>query len=169
MTAGLTTAKKTILFLCTGKSARSILAEAILNKRGGERYAALSAGSQPVGAVNPFALEVLVSRAIPTEGLSSKSWDAFAGADAPPVDIVITVCDNAAREGCPVWPGAPISARWGIPDPAIVEGNEAMRGAAFDSAYMALNDRITALLRLPDDEMERDAFAAAIQEIGNRN
>lgn len=168
MNAEATMAKKTILFLCTGNSARSIMAEAILNKRGGERFAARSAGSQPVGAVNPFALEVLTTRAIPTEGLNSISWDAFAGADAPPIDIVITVCDNAARESCPVWPGAPLSAHWGIPDPAIVEGNEAMRRAAFDSAYMALNDRVSALLRLPDDETERDALATALQEIGNR-
>ncbi len=159
----MTPSKTTVLFLCTGNSARSIIAEAILRHRGGEHFAACSAGSYPVGAVNPFALELLVSRAIPTEGLCSKSWDEFAGEGAPPVDIVITVCDNAARESCPVWPGAPMSAHWGIPDPAIVEGNEAMRRAAFDSAYMALNDRISALLRLPAGDIDQ----AAIRKIGN--
>lgn len=157
--------RTTVLFLCTGNSARSIIAEAILNKRGGERFAACSAGSHPVGEVNPFALELLVSRAIPTEGLRSKSWDEFAGEGAPPVNIVITVCDNAARESCPIWPGAPVSTHWGIPDPAIVEGNEAMRRAAFDSAYMALNDRISALLRLPAGETDQEA----IREIGNQS
>lgn len=160
--------KSTVLFLCTGNSARSIIAEAILNSRGGEHYAAYSAGSHPTGAVNPFAIELLETRALPTGGLCSKSWDIYAGPDAPQVDIVITVCDNAARESCPVWPGAPISAHWGIPDPAIVEGNEAMRRAAFDSAYMALNDRVSKLLRLPVDEMDREAIGAAIREIGNK-
>lgn len=162
----------TVLFLCTGNSARSIIAEAILNHRGGERFTAFSAGSHPTGAVNPFALELLESRALPTAGLCSKSWDTFAGADAPAVDIVITVCDNAARESCPVWPGSPASAHWGITDPAAVEGNEAMRRAAFDAAYMALNDRISALLRLPVNErggeMDRAGYAAALQEIGDQ-
>ncbi len=157
--------RTTLLFLCTGNSARSIIAEAILRHRGGERFTACSAGSHPVGAVNPFALELLVSRAIPTEGLRSKSWDEFSGENAAAVGIVITVCDNAARETCPIWPGAPISAHWGIPDPAIVEGNEAMRRAAFDSAYMALNDRISALLRLSDSETDQEA----IREIGGRS
>lgn len=161
----MTPSRTTLLFLCTGNSARSIIAEAILRHRGGARFAACSAGSHPVGAVNPFALELLVSRAIPTEGLQSKSWDEFSGEDAPAVEIVITVCDNAARETCPVWPGAPISAHWGIPDPAIVEGNEAMRRAAFDSTYMALNDRISALLRLPASETDQEA----IREIGSRS
>ena len=164
----MTPTKSTVLFLCTGNSARSIIAEAILKKRGGARYKAFSAGSHPTGAVNPFALELLESRALPSEGLRSKNWNAFAGADAPTVDMVITVCDNAARESCPVWPGAPVSAHWGITDPAAVEGNEAMRRAAFDAAYMALNDRISALLRLPVDDMDREVFAAALQEIGNR-
>ena len=165
----MTPTKSTILFLCTGNSARSITAEAILRHRGGERYTAFSAGSHPTGEVNPFALELLESRALPTEGLRSKSWDSFAGTDAPAVDIVITVCDNAARESCPAWPGAPITAHWGITDPAAVEGNEAMRRAAFDAAYMALNDRISALLRLREDEMDPAAFAAAIRDIGNKS
>lgn len=159
--------KLTVLFLCTGNSARSIIAEAILNSRGGGRYTAYSAGSHPTGAVNPFAIELLESRALPTIELSSKSWDAFEGPDAPHVDIVITVCDNAARESCPAWPGAPITAHWGVPDPAIVEGNEAMRRAVFDATYMALNDRVSELLRLPVDEMDRESYAAAIDKIGN--
>ncbi|MCH8863570.1 MAG: arsenate reductase ArsC [Proteobacteria bacterium] len=157
--------RTTLLFLCTGNSARSIIAEAILRHRGGERFVACSAGSHPLGEVNPFALELLASRAIPTEGLRSKSWDEFAGEGAPAMEIVITVCDNAARESCPIWPGAPASAHWGVPDPAIVEGNEAMRRAAFDSAYMALNDRISALLRLPAGEINQQV----LKEIGNRS
>lgn len=156
--------KSTVLFLCTGNSARSIIAEAILNHRGGERFAALSAGSHPTGEINPFALELLESRALVSEGQRSKNWDEFAGDDAPALDMIITVCDNAAAESCPVWPGAPITAHWGVPDPAAVEGNEAMRRAAFDATYMELNDKISALLRLSNDEISQQA----LQIIGNR-
>jgi arsenate reductase len=136
-----------LLFLCTGNSARSILAEALLNRHGGERFRAFSAGSFPKGAVHPMALEVLRDKGFPTAGLRSKSWDEFAGPDAPPLDIVLTVCDNAAGEICPIWPGHPLSAHWGIDDPAGVEGPG--QRDAFDLALRRLSARIHALLALP--------------------
>ena len=138
-----------VLFLCTGNSARSILAEALLNAKAEGRFTAYSAGSQPKGEVHLLALTVLKTCDIPTAGLASKSWDGFAGDYAPHMDMVITVCDRAAAEACPLWPGAPIKAHWGLPDPASVEGSESERLAAFASAFTALERRIDLLLSLP--------------------
>ena len=150
---------RTVLFLCTGNSARSILAEALLNHMGEGRFRALSAGSDPKGAPHPMALEVLRSHGLSTEGLRSKSWHEFAGPGAEPVDLIITVCDNAAGETCPVWPGRPIAAHWGIEDPAAVEG-EGHR-EAFEHALLYLRNRIDLLLALPQqgiDELELHAI-----------
>ena len=153
-----------ILFLCTGNSARSILAEAILNREGGNRFRAYSAGSFPKGAVHPAALSLLRERGYPTEGLSSKSWDAFAAADAPALDIILTVCDNAAGEACPIWPGKPITAHWGIPDPAAVEGPG--QAAAFAAAYDALAMRIDALLALDLEGQDSAGLREKLRAIG---
>ena len=146
-----------ILVLCTGNSARSILAEVLLNERGAGRIKAYSAGSQPVGRVNPGAIEKLTKEGHDVSGLASKSWDRFSGAEAPRLDLVITVCDNAAGESCPIWTGAPVTAHWGIPDPAA-DGD-------FDSAYARLMRRIDALLQLPFAEMSAADLAAALKEI----
>ena len=131
-----------VLFLCTGNSARSILAEAILNRVGKGRFAGYSAGSQPKSAPHPMALDLLKDLGLPTEGLRSKSWAEFASAGAPEMDFIFTVCDNAAAEACPVWPGKPATAHWGLPDPAAVEGSEADRRQAFRDTYAALESRI---------------------------
>ncbi|RMD89072.1 MAG: arsenate reductase ArsC [Alphaproteobacteria bacterium] len=155
-----------VLFLCTGNSARSILAEAILDRLGGGRFAALSAGSHPKGTVHPLALAVLAARGHETAGLRSKSWDEFAGAGAAPIDIVITVCDNAAGEVCPVWPGHPVTAHWGLPDPAAVEGPETDRRAAFETTYDALEQRIAALVALPDDILESPELITRLRALG---
>ncbi len=138
-----------VLFLCTGNSARSILAEAILNRLGGGRVHAFSAGSQPRGAVHPLALELLDEEGLATAGLRSKSWDEYAAPGAPPIDLVFTVCDNAAAETCPVWPGRPAAAHWGIPDPAAAIGTESERRRAFRTAYEALEVRIKRFVALP--------------------
>lgn len=140
-----------VLFLCTGNSARSILAEAILNRLGEGRFRAYSAGSHPKPEVNPLALELLQEKGFPVEGLHSKSWDEFARPDAPLIDLVFTVCDDAAREACPVWPGMPITAHWGIEDPAGVEGSEEDKRQAFLQAYARLEQRIS---RFVDDHRE---------------
>ena len=137
---------KNVLFLCTGNSARSILAEAYLNAAGKGRYRAFSAGSKPGGKVNPHALSLLKEKAIPAEGARSKSWDEFAGPGAPAMDLVVTVCDNAAGEACPVWPGAPARAHWGVDDPAAVQGSDAEKRAAFDKAFRELKAKIDAFL-----------------------
>lgn len=139
---------RNVLFLCTGNSARSVLAEVLLNELGAGRFRAYSAGSNPTGTVNPGALKKLADKGHSTEGLSSKSWDVFSGPAAPDIDIVITVCDNAAGESCPVWNGSPVTAHWGIPDPAYFDAEEA-RDAAFDLAYTRLRWRIEKLLELP--------------------
>lgn len=139
-----------VLILCTGNSARSILAEALLNAMANGRVRAYSAGSMPTGKVNPLALEVLAMEGIPTDGLSSKSWDAFSGSDAPAMDLIITVCDNAAGEACPIWPGAPLRAHWGLPDPAAVEGPDEVRLKAFLDTAQALRKRFARLLGLSD-------------------
>jgi len=143
-----------VLFLCTGNSARSILAEAILNHKGRGRFKAYSAGSHPTGRVNPAALELLEQVGLPTEGLRSKSWDEFAKATAPPIDFIITVCDNAAGEVCPVWPGQPVTAHWGIPDPAHIE-DKAEREKAFRDAYRTLERRIDLFMSLPSISLDR--------------
>lgn len=138
-----------VLFLCTGNSARSILAESVLRKIGAGKFNAYSAGSQPKGNVNPMALDVLVGHKFPTEGLRSKSWDEFAGAEAPQLDFIFTVCDNAAGESCPVWPGKPMTAHWGIEDPAAVEGTDAEKRIAFTTALRYMKLRIAAFAALP--------------------
>jgi arsenate reductase len=153
-----------VLFLCTGNSARSILAEAILNKDGAGRFRAFSAGSFPKGAVHPMALQVLSSLGFSTEGLRSKSWDEFAGADAPSIDFIFTVCDNAAGETCPIWPGHPMTAHWGIEDPAAVEG-EGQRDA-FVTALRYLRNRIDLFLELPIAALDAMTLKARLRDIG---
>jgi arsenate reductase (thioredoxin) len=159
------TAPFNVLFLCTGNSARSILAEAYLNAAGHSRFVAFSAGSHPGGKVNPFALELLQKNRIDTAGLRSKSWDEFAGPGAPELDFVFTVCDNAAGETCPVWPGKPATAHWGIPDPAHVEGDEARR-AAFRKAYEQLARRIQLFMSLPIGKLDKLILKEKLAEIG---
>ena len=138
-----------VLFLCTGNSARSILAEAILNQKGKPNFIAYSAGSHPTGRVNPAALKTLEAAKLPTEGYRSKSWDEFAKADAPKMNFVFTVCDNAANEICPVWPGQPMTAHWGVPDPAAVTGDDETVRRAFRDAFITLERRISLFLSLP--------------------
>ena len=157
-----------VLFLCTGNSARSILAEAMLNKDGQGRFKAFSAGSQPKPDVNPMAVQVLRETEYPTEGLRSKSWDEFAGADAPVMDFVFTVCDNAAGEACPYWPGQPVTAHWGIEDPVAVEGSDMQRKAAFITAQRYLKNRIGAFVALPLDSLSGVALSSKVREIGQR-
>jgi arsenate reductase len=144
-------AKFNVLFLCTGNSARSILAEALINHPavGGGRFTGYSAGSHPKGAVNPFAIETLRQHHLPVEGLRSKSWKEFAGADAPRLDFVVTVCDQAAAEECPLWPGSPVTAHWSVPDPAAVEGTDDEKRRAFRDAFLALQRRIELFAALP--------------------
>lgn len=159
------------LFLCTGNSARSVLAEGTLNDLGQGRFRAFSAGSQPGGIVNPFALELLKQRGHPTDGMRSKSWDEFAAAGAPsmgllPMDFIITVCDNAAGEVCPVWPGNPASAHWGVEDPAAVKGSDDDKRAAFATAYKILRRRIELMLALPLDKLDALARKQRLREIG---
>lgn len=148
-----------ILVLCTGNSARSILGEAIVNRLGQGRFRAFSAGSFPKGTVHPGALRLLERHGYPTDGLRSKSWDEFAAPGAPPIDVVITVCDNAAGETCPIWPGHPIKAHWGLPDPAAVEGDDAAVDAAFEDTHAALSRRIAKLIELPIRDREVPALA----------
>ena len=157
-----------VLFLCTGNSARSILAEALLNELGAGRFGAYSAGSHPAGRVNPAALAKLETSGHRTGGLSSKSWDRFRGAGAPAFDVVITVCDNAAGESCPVWNGSPVTVHWGIADPAAVEGDDADVRAAFDLAYARLKRRIEAMLDLPLETQDTATTRAALQQIHAR-
>ncbi|MBP2459943.1 MULTISPECIES: arsenate reductase ArsC [unclassified Rhizobium] len=155
-----------VLFLCTGNSARSILAESVLRKIGAGKFNAYSAGSQPKGNVNPMALDVLVGHKFPTEGLRSKSWDEFAGAEAPQFDFIFTVCDNAAGESCPVWPGKPMTAHWGIDDPVAVEGTDVEKRIAFTTALRHMKFRIAAFAALPLESLERISLTAKLQEIG---
>ncbi len=145
-----------LLFLCTGNSARSILAEAIANRLGGGRLVAYSAGSFPRGQVHPQVLAALVRRGYATEALRSKAWDEFAAPGAPDLHIVITVCDNAAGELCPIWPGAPVSAHWGLPDPAEVKGSQTQIADAFAATYRALEARIKAMVALPFRDLDPD-------------
>lgn len=157
-----------VLFLCTGNSARSILAEAYLNAAGKGRCVAYSAGSHPAGMVNPLALELLQQNRIPTEGLRSKSWDEFARAGAPRMDFVFTVCDNAAGEACPLWPDQPMTAHWGIDDPARGGGTDAEKRMAFAKAFAELSARINLFLGLPLDKLDRLALKQTLDEIGKR-
>jgi arsenate reductase len=154
-----------VLFLCTGNSARSIMAEAYLNAAGKGRFAASSAGSHPGGQVNPFALELLREKGIDTGGLRSKSWDEFAQPGAPAFDLVITVCDNAAGEVCPIWPGLPIKAHWGVEDPAAVQGSDEEKRAAFQRAFSELATRIDLFTRLPLGSLDRAELKKKLSEI----
>jgi arsenate reductase len=156
-----------VLFLCTGNSARSIVAESILRKDGAGRFNAFSAGSRPKGAVNPFALKVLESLNYPIDGMRSKSWEEFAAPGAPVMDFVFTVCDSAAGEACPVWPGQPMTAHWGIEDPAAVEGSDIQKEAAFVTAARYLKNRISAFANLPLESLDRMSIAARVREIGH--
>jgi len=158
-----------VLFLCTGNSARSILAESLLNHLGEGRFRGFSAGSYPKGKVHPLALELLEREGLPTGSLRSKSWDEYAASGAPSMDIILTVCDNAAGEVCPVWPGRPTSAHWGIPDPALAEGSESARRQAFRAALDALKARIERLVSLPLETLEPVTLKAVLQEIGRTN
>ena len=155
-----------VLFLCTGNSARSILAEAVLNRAGRGRFRAFSAGSQPRGEVHPYALDLLTKLDYPTDALRSKSWDEFAAAGAPTLDFVFTVCDNAASETCPIWPGQPMSAHWGIPDPASAAGTEAERRLAFAEAYRMMSNRIAAFISLPFASLDRLSLKNRLVTIG---
>ncbi|MDH3314248.1 MAG: arsenate reductase ArsC [Gammaproteobacteria bacterium] len=155
-----------VLFLCTGNSARSILGEAILNRLGEGRFKAYSAGSQPAGKINPHAIELLERLDYPTDGLRSKSWDEFSGPDSPQLDFVFTVCDSAGKETCPVWPGHPMTAHWGIPDPAAVEGSEAEKRLAFSDVYRMLNNRITLFLNVSIESLDRMSLRRQLAEIG---
>ncbi len=157
-----------VLFLCTGNSARSIMAEAILNREGRGRFRAFSAGSHPNGEVNPHALDLLRSLHYPVEDFRSKPWDEFEEPGAPKLDFVFTVCDDAAAEVCPIWPGHPTTAHWGIPDPAAVEGSPAEIAAAFADAYRMLNDRIGDFVSLPLDQLDRRNLKQRLDDIGRR-
>lgn len=155
-----------VLFLCTANSARSILAEAILNRAGQGRFQAFSAGSQPKGQVHPYALQLLDSLGHDISFARSKSWEEFSRPDAPEMNFVFTVCDNAANEACPVWPGQPMTGHWGVPDPAAAEGTEAEKRLAFADAYRMLNNRISAFTSLPLDTLDRLALKKRLDEIG---
>lgn len=157
-----------VLFLCTGNSARSILAETILNHLGAGRFRAYSAGSHPKGEVHPLALDLLRTMGMPTDGFRSKSWDEFSGPGAPEMDIVVTVCDNAAGEVCPLWLGNPLKVHWGVPDPAAVEGDEAVRKNAFLTAYRQLERRIRTLAGIRIEEIDRETLKRRLEEIGRR-
>jgi len=155
-----------VLFLCTGNSARSILAESVLNHRGGGRFRAHSAGSHPAGRVNPHAIALLRQLGLPIDDLRSKSWDEFAAPGAPPLDFVFTVCDNAAGELCPVWPGQPVTAHWGLPDPAAVEGSDDDKTKAFRDTYVALERRISLFTSLPIAGLDQLTLSRRVAEIG---
>lgn len=156
-----------VLFLCTGNSARSILGEAILNQRGKGRFQAFSAGSHPAGRVNPFALKQLESAGLPVKGLRSKSWDEFAKPGAPQMQFVFTVCDSAAAEVCPVWPGQPVTAHWGIPDPASVTGPPEVIARAFLDAFVTMGRRIDLFLSLPLQKLDTLAVKKEVTRIGH--
>ena len=158
-----------LLFLCTQNSARSIMAECILNELGAGRFRAFSAGSHPAGRVNPDALDLLAGLGHPTDSLASKSWDVFVEAGAPEMDMVITLCDRAAGETCPLWPGRPIGAHWPFPDPAAIEGGAAERAAAFAAVYQAIAARVEALVALPVETLDGpEALGRRLAEIGAR-
>ncbi|MFO1015611.1 MAG: arsenate reductase ArsC [Caulobacteraceae bacterium] len=155
-----------VLFLCTGNSARSILAEAIMTREGQGRFRGFSAGSMPTGKVNPHALALLSTLGYDPGGFRSKSWEEFAAPGAPKMDFIFTVCDNAAGEVCPIWPGQPMTAHWGVPDPAAVEGSSAEIGLAFSETYRQLKNRITAFVNLPMASLDRMTLARRLREIG---
>ena len=155
-----------VLFLCTGNSARSIMAEVMLHHLGGGRYTASSAGSHPKGTVHPMALETLQSMGLPVDGLRSKSWEEFAQSKGPPLDMIVTVCDDAAGEVCPLWPGQPITAHWGVEDPAAFQGTEAEQRAKFREVALILRRRIALLLRVPLATLDAMTIQTKLQEIG---
>lgn len=155
-----------VLFLCTGNSARSIISEALMNAHGAGRMRAFSAGSHPNGTVNPFALELLRKHRLPVDDLRSKSWDEFAAPGAPTLDFVFTVCDNAAGEVCPLWPGQPLTAHWGVPDPAAVQGDDETKRRAFFDAYSALQRRIELFVNLPLTKLDRLSLKKRLDDIG---
>ncbi len=157
-----------VLFLCTGNSARSILAEALMNRAGEGKIRAYSAGSRPTGAPNPYALDLLRREGFDTNFARSKSWDEFAGPDAPKMDFVFTVCDSAAAEECPFWPGQPMTAHWGLPDPAAVEGSEVEKALAFAETYRALSRRIGAFTALPLAALDAMSLQRKLREIGQQ-
>lgn len=154
-----------VLFLCTGNTARSVLAESILQKDGAGKFRAFSAGSQPKGVINPFSLKTLAAFGYPTEGFRSKSWDEFAVPGAPQMDFVFTVCDSAAGETCPVWPGHPMTAHWGIDDPAAVEGTDLDKERAFAAAFKAMRNRISAFVALPISSLDRMSLQKKLKSI----
>jgi protein-tyrosine-phosphatase len=155
-----------VMFLCTGNSARSIMGESILRKDGGGHFCTFSAGSHPKGTINPFALKVLESFDYPTDGLRSKAWDEFAEPDSPAMDFVFTVCDNAAGEVCPVWPGQPMTAHWGIDDPAAVVGNDIQKETAFVQAFRYLKNRISVFTSLPLKSIDQMVLGTRLRDIG---
>ena len=155
-----------VLFLCTGNSARSVIAESILRRDGASRFRAFSAGSHPKGAINPFALKVIAAHGYPTEGLRSKSWDEFAASGAPMMDFVFTVCDSAGAEACPVWPGQPMTAHWGIEDPAAVEGTDIEKERAFNLAFRYLRNRVAAFSALPLKSLDELSLSTKLHDIG---
>ena len=157
-----------VLILCTGNSARSILGEALFNTLGAGRFKAYSAGSHPTGRVNPFAVEQIAELGYPTDGLRSKSWDEFAAPGAPELDFVITVCDNAAGEVCPLWPGSPVTAHWGFPDPAAIEGTDDQKRAAFAQTLRQIRSRVQLFLSLPIESLDRMAVESRMREIGKQ-
>jgi arsenate reductase len=158
-----------VLFLCTGNSARSILAESIVNQLGAGRFKGFSAGSQPKGQVHPYAIDLLASLGYPATGMHSKSWEVFSAAGAPHMDFVFTVCDSAAGEACPIWPGQPMTAHWGVPDPAAVEGSELEKRAAFREAFTALENRIRLFMSLPFASLDRMALQQRLDAIGRKS
>lgn len=164
----MTTKAYSILFLCTGNSARSVMSEALATILGGGRFNGYSAGSKPTGSVNPLAIEQIKAfdPHYPTDGMRSKSWDEFAGPDAPRMNFIITVCDNAAGEACPLWPGVPTTAHWGYEDPAAVEGSDEEKRAAFAKVFGQIRQRIEALVALPVERMDADSLRHAMKEIG---
>lgn len=157
-----------VLFLCTGNSARSVMAEALLNVLGRGRFTAFSAGSHPTGTLQPLAVELTTRLGYPAQRLRSKSWDEFANSDAPHMDMIITVCDDAAGEACPIWPGQPVTAHWGVADPARVVGDEATRRAAFVKAFAVLRRRVELLVALPDAKLRGMLAEQALREIAER-
>jgi protein-tyrosine-phosphatase len=157
-----------VLFICTGNSARSVIAEGLMNELGNGRFIAFSAGSHPKGSVHPLALKTLAAHHIPTDGFRSKSWEEFAGPEAPVLHFVFTVCDQAAGEVCPVWPGQPMTAHWGMPDPAAVDGNEQAKEKAFLDTFITMKRRIQLMLALPLASLDRMATQKEIKDIGSR-
>jgi arsenate reductase (thioredoxin) len=157
-----------VLFVCTGNSARSIIAEGLMNDAARGRFKAYSAGSHPTGVVNPLALEALAELRIPTDGFRSKSWDEFAGPAAPPLDFVFTVCDQAAGEACPFWPGQPMTAHWGLPDPAAFEGPDEEKRRQFRQTAVTLKRRIDLMLSLPIESLDSMALQQEVKDIGKR-